>query len=181
MITRLFTVVLCLLACSGVAIAESPKPYTFGPAIFVTDIYRGDQFDEDGTIGGGLSFTAKFHEVGTMQLAGRANWAPSMRPSDFSRIDIRMYELSLLLGQGLDMAGVHWYMGGGYFSERWQHPDPLVADATLSGLQFLLGVGWSWEVVTLDCWLGLRDASDYKTEDTSPLVSSLGLSLGFRF
>ena len=83
----------------------------------------------------------------------------SLDHDDNSNLEASGLDLAAVAGTGLATEGFKIYGGGGIFSETWEFPG--FADEKFSGIQFVGGLGYNWDVVAIDLSLALREADDY--------------------
>lgn len=83
----------------------------------------------------------------------------SLEHDDFSEIEAKGLDLAVVGGMGLATEGFKIYGGGGLFNETWEFPR--FADEKFSGIQLVGGLGYNWDVVSVDLSVAIRNASDY--------------------
>jgi len=109
-----------------------------------------------------------------------------MEHDDFSDLEVEGIDLAVVAGTGLATEGFKIYGGVGLFSEKWKVKG-LSGNEKFSGAQLVGGLGYNWEVVSLDFSVGIRDSSDYedfakKLGSNSDITAvSAALTLSARF
>jgi len=83
----------------------------------------------------------------------------SLEHDDFSALESSGYDLTLVAGTGLATEGFKIYGGIGMFSDAWEVSGFEFID--FSGLQLVGGIGYNWEVVSVDLSVGIRDSDEY--------------------
>lgn len=177
---------LLLLSLSVTANAGSDnagmKPFTIGIGTYQSVIaYDNALVGDDELAGISLSFGYAISD----QFAFRGTYF-SLEHDDFSDVESKGFDLLAHLGTGLATHGFKAYIGGGFFSDKWQGS---FNSETFSGLQLSGGIGYNWDSISLDFILGLRDASDYEDfvnrnsffNDVSAAAVTGSLLLSYRF
>ena len=137
------------------AAAETMKPFTIGIGTYFSTItYDNSLIKDDDFSGLALSFGYAVSD----QFAFRGNYF-SLENDDFSDLESKGIDLLGYLGTGLATPGFKAYVGGGYFSDKWELGS---VDETFKGLQLSGGIGYNWNSVALDFLLNVRDPSDYE-------------------
>lgn len=176
---------LVLLLLSSAVYADSSgyveKPFSIGIGTYSSSIVYDNIFVGDDDFSG-LAFS--FGYAVSNQLAFRASLF-SLEHDVFSSIDSSGYDLLAHFGTGLAKKGFKAYIGGGLFNDKWKNG---AVSRTFSGLQLSGGIGYNWEMVSLEFILGIRDASDYEDfvnetlfNDVSAAAVSGSLLLSYRF
>ena len=75
-------------------------------------------------------------------------------------IDVSGVDLAIVGGGGLASKGIKLYGGVGVFNETWT-VSGFSAEEKFSGIQFIAGIGYNWDAVSVDLSVALRGASDY--------------------
>lgn len=100
--------------------------------------------------------------------------------ADDSSVSITTRDIYLLLGAGLATEGGKLYLNIGRYNESWS--GSFGSSANASGTLFGLGLGRSWNALTLDFWLNFRSTDDYeKYTGVEAASASAALALGLRF
>ncbi|SET41054.1 hypothetical protein [Thalassotalea agarivorans] len=133
------------------------KHATLGAGYYVLEVNAdSEDFGDDQFTGyvlsGGYAFS---NEVGV-----RVNYYMTEH-SDLSSLENDGFDLLGLWGSGLTEEGFKAYIGGGFYSEKWELSE-LSFSESFSGLQLAGGLGYSWEAFTLDGILTLRETSKYE-------------------
>ncbi len=88
------------------------------------------------------------------------------------------YDLTLIAGTGLATEGFKIYGGIGVFNDTWSKPG--YYDSEFSGLQFVGGLGYNWEVISLEFSFGVREADEYNINTDVAAAVSAGLIVSVR-
>lgn len=170
-----------ILASSSVFAADSDKPkrFSLGLASFATAInYTSAYITEDDAFAGPALF-------GTFALSNGAAVRLTVAEQghqDYSNLDLSAVEFSLLLGGGLQNKGAKIYASLGAFSETLSNTSGYEVD--FSGLMLGAGIGYNWDVMSVEFWVNLRDSSDYD-DFVGPYIdataASGGLGISARF
>lgn len=181
---QIFSLLLLLsLSVSANAGSENAtlKPFSIGVGTYRSVIAYDNAFAEDDELTG-ISFS--FGYAVSDQIAFRGTYF-SLEHDDFSDLESTGYDLLAHFGTGLATQGFKAYIGGGFFSDKWELAS---FSETFSGLQLNGGIGYNWESVSLDFILGIRDASDYEefiNQNTTLNVSAAAITgsllLSYRF
>lgn len=179
-------VVLSLLFLSSNAFSATgsdlSRPFSIGVGTYASIIaYDESTLKDDEFSGLALSFTYAFSD----QFAARATLF-SLEHDDISNLDSKGYDILGYFGTGLATLGFKAYVGGGIFRDKWESGS---YSKTFNGLQLSGGIGYNWDVVSLDFVLGLRGANDYEDainntpfySDVSAAAVSSSLLLSVRF
>lgn len=113
--------------------------------------YKDDEF-YGFAISAGYAFTDHFAVKGAYY---------SLEHDDFSDLEAKGIDLAVLAGTGLATEGFKIYGGLGFFSEKWELSGSSF-DEKFSGAQLVGGLGYNWEVISIDLSIGIRDSSDYE-------------------
>jgi hypothetical protein len=147
-----------LLTFSISAAAESNqkvKLWNVGVGTYATTVnIDGDYSDEDIEFDG-LNISASY--AFSDKMAIRANYF-SLEDTDFSELESSGFDLLAYYGTGLATRGFKAYIGGGFFNDTWSGN---YEDEKFSGIQLSGGIGYNWDVVSLELMFGVRSASDY--------------------
>jgi len=149
---------------------EAEKPFNIGIGLYDNTITYENSIIDDELSGTSISIAYAISD----QVGLRATFF-SLEHDDVSAIDSDGYDLVAYIGSGLASNGFKAYIGGGIYKEEWKL-GPI--RETFSGLQLNGGLGYSWESVSVDVILGLRDAGDYEdfvNAGTAVAVSSMFL------
>jgi len=141
----------------------------------VSDLNAPDGEDSDTTFNGAaLTYQFSFNN----HIAMRLNLY-SAEHEDFSDISINGMDGQLLLTTNARNKGFKFYLGGGYFDEKWDNGSN---ETSFSGGEFIFGLGYNWSRVGLDLAGGVRPKSTYDVPDEFDLLFVTGsLRLTFRF
>ncbi len=167
MIKRIFksTALLSIILSSN-AYAESDKNLSIGLASYnLTITYADISLTDDefsGTAISALYATSNNVAFGAILYSLEYDLSASLTNDG--------YEFNAYYGTGFTKTGFKAYIGGGLFSESWEATG---ASESFAGLQLSGGIGYNWDVFSLDLMLAVRDSSDYD----ALLQDSLGLSL----
>lgn len=160
------------------------KPFSIGIGSYVTKLAVDDPSFEDSDYSG---YSLSFGYVISNNIALRATYF-STEDDDVSDITSKGYDLLAHFGTGFAKEGFKAYIGGGFFKDKQEFGS--TGSETFDGLQLNGGIGYNWEVVSLDLIIGIRDSSDYEKAvqnnpftGTSPDVTAVSgsLLLSFRF
>jgi len=103
----------------------------------------------------------------------------SSEHEDFSDISINGMDGQLLFTTNARNKGFKFYLGGGYFDEKWGNGN---TEISYSGAEFIFGLGYNWSRVGLDITGGIRPQSAYDVPDEADLLFiTSSLRLTFRF
>ena len=83
-------------------------------------------------------------------------------------IDVSGVDLAIVGGRGFASKGIKLYVGAGVFNETWT-VSGFSGEEKFSGIQFLAGIGYNWDAVSVDLSVALRGVSDY-----ADFIGSLG-------
>lgn len=98
---------------------------------------------------------------------------------DFSELNISGMDGQVILTTNARNTGFKFYIGGGYFDEKW---DNGMTSTSFSGGEFVFGLGYNWSRVGLDLAGGVRPQSAYDVPDEADLLFVTGsLRLTYRF
>lgn len=159
------TVLASILAYSLTAInahAEEPTPqqekkFSIGLGTYALTLDNDTSgFSDDDFYGAALSAGYAFTD--NVAIKGAFYY---MEHDDFSDLEVTGIDLAVVGGTGLATEGFKIYGGAGFFSEEWE-VSGTSGDEKFSGLQLVGGLGYNWEVVSLDFSIGIRDSSDYE-------------------
>ncbi|CUS47837.1 MAG: hypothetical protein HLUCCO02_09885 [Idiomarinaceae bacterium HL-53] len=104
-----------LISTSALANTDEKK-YSVGLSSFATSVdFVGGTDDATGI---GVTATAVLNELGKGHLALISNFA-MMEHDTFSQLDVDNVDVSLLWGYNLTQYGFKYYVGGGFFNEKW--------------------------------------------------------------
>jgi hypothetical protein len=137
------------------AAAETVKPFTIGIGTYASTIAYDDSRVQDDDLSG---FALSFGYAVSDQFAFRGNYF-SLEHDDLSDLESKGIDLLGYLGTGLATPGFKAYVGGGFFSDKWELGP---VSETFNGLQLSGGIGYNWNSVSLDFLLNIRDASEYE-------------------
>lgn len=162
--------------------AEAVKPFTIGIGTYASTIAYDDSLLKDDELSG---LSLSFGYAVSDQFAFRGSYF-SLEHDDFSDLESKGIDLLGYFGTGLATHGFKAYIGGGFFSDKWQLGP---VSETFDGLQLSGGIGYNWDSVSLDFILGIRDASDYEDfanqafpfNPVSAVAMSGSLLLSYRF
>jgi len=158
------------------------KPFTIGIGTYATTIAYDNSLLKDDELSG---FSLSFGYAVFDQFALRGSYF-SLEHDDLSDLESKGIDLLGYLGTGLATHGFKAFIGGGFFSDKWQLGS---VSETFNGLQLSGGIGYNWDSVSLDFILGIRDASDYEDlvnqafpfNPVSAVAVSGSLLLSYRF
>ncbi|KGJ92193.1 outer membrane beta-barrel protein [Thalassotalea sp. ND16A] len=153
------------------------KHWNVGVGTYALVIDDEDEGDDDFT-GFGLSATYAFSD----KVAIRGEYY-SLEHDDESKLEVSGFDLVAYYGTNLMSPGFKAYIGGGVYSESLEYSS-FDVDEDFSGVQLNGGIGYNWEMVSLDFVLGLRSVGDYEdfagdSADLSAATSSLIISARF--
>jgi len=124
--------------------------------------------------GAALTYQFSFNN----HIAARLNLY-SAEHEDFSNVSINGMDGQLLLTTNARHNGFKFYLGGGYFDEKWSDEN---MEISFSGAQFIFGLGYNWSRVGLDLTGGIRPQSAYDVSDEADLLFiTSSIRLTFRF
>jgi hypothetical protein len=95
-------------------------------------------------------------------------------PSGYPDVKFRSYELDALLSTN-HYEGWQFYTGLGIFKERYSVSG---SDASFSGSNVILGLGYSWESLQIQLRVAINNSSDYDDDEVNSLAN---FQLGFNF
>ncbi len=84
----------------------------------------------------------------------------SLEHDEVSELEAKGLDLVVVAGTGLATQGFKIYGGGGFFNETWTLSG-FSEDENFSGFQLAGGLGYNWDVVSVDLSVAIRSASDY--------------------
>lgn len=116
---------------------------------------------------------------GTLALNNAAALRLTLAEQDhekYDNLELSTTEISLLLGGGLRNSGLKLYSSFGYFSEDLS-ASGRSGEYRFSGFMVGAGLGYSWDVVTMDLWFNVRDSEDYD-DFVGPYVDAAAASAG---
>ncbi|HED35476.1 MAG TPA: hypothetical protein ENJ08_14870 [Gammaproteobacteria bacterium] len=159
--------------------ADTNKNINIGLAGYALTIAYDDVFTADDDYSGtGISALYAISN----NVAFRGTWY-SIEHDDLPGLDNTGYDIVAYWGKGFTRHGFKAYIGGGFFRETQEF---FGFKDNFSGLQINGGIGYNWDVISLDLTLGIRDPSDYEeflsdfaTVDAVAVSSSLILSARF--
>jgi hypothetical protein len=153
---------LCFSALSlfahSAAAAESyqtVKPWSIGAGTYATTVNVDGKYGDDDIEYEGLSLVAT--HAFSDNFAIRAGYF-LLENNEKSKLDSVGLDLVAYYGTGLTTQGFKAYIGGGFFNDRWKFS---TEDEKFSGIQINGGIGYNWQVVSLELMLGIRTADDY--------------------
>ena len=165
---------------SADGIKKPEKPYSVSIGLYAENISSNTFSDDAGFSGYALAMGQVFQD----NLDGRIT-VYSSENDNLSSLDSRGYDIVLHYGTGLASQGFKAYIGGGYFKDTWELSD---FRESFSGLQISGGVGYNWNLISLDFVLAIRDPNDYEKlinkvlrTDKSVDAYSGSLLLSYRF
>ncbi|MBT8118201.1 MAG: hypothetical protein KJN89_00675 [Gammaproteobacteria bacterium] len=135
--------------------ADAVKPFTIGIGTYASTIAYDNSLVKDDDFSG---FALSLGYAVSDQFGFRGNYF-SLEQDDSSDLESKGIDLLGYLGVGLATHGFKAYVGGGFFSDKWELGP---VSETFSGLQLSGGIGYNWDSVSLDFLLNIRDASDYE-------------------
>jgi len=174
-------VVLAIIAAtsvSGAALADvQERKFSVGVSSYATSVDFPQGTDDASGIG--LTATAVFNTLGVGHLGLMANYA-AMEHDQVNAIDVTNVDASLIWGKNLATEGFKFYVGGGFFSEKWEAGNLL--NETFSGVQLTGGIGYNFDRIALDLFVNARPGSGYKFQGTeADGAATAGLSISYRF
>ena len=162
---------------SSAAVADTQeRKFSVGLTSYATTI----DFPQGEDDASGIAVTAMgaFNPVGLGHIGFIANYAV-MEHDTFSMIDITSIDASLIWGRNLTLPGFKFYVGGGFFSEKWKAGN---FNQTFSGGQLTGGIGYNFDRVGLDLFVNARSGDSYEVMGTkADSAASAGLSISYRF
>ena len=150
------------------------RNFNIGVTSYVTIIDGPNSRDE--LSGGGLIATYAFSD----RWAARIN-AGSLEHDSISQIESDTSELAILWGRNFNQTGFKWYVGGGFFQDKWSVKNSNVSESFNGGM-LTGGLGYNWNRVAFDFWISLRDSSKYEMQGFNlDSATTGGLALSLRF
>ena len=134
---------------------ENPKTLQVGFGTYALVIAYDDPYTGNDELSG---TTLAIRAAVTDSFALHAN-VYSTTHDDDSLIDNSGYDIVAYIGSRLQSTGIKVYAGGGIYSETRELSS---YEVDFNGLQVSGGMGYSWENVSLDFILSLRESSDYE-------------------
>lgn len=153
--------------------SKHDKRLSLGILSFATSIEYASYYptEDDEFAGLGLYGTLTLNNAAALRLT-----LAEQEHEKYDNLELTVTELSLLIGGGLQNPGAKLYGSIGYFSESLG-ASGRSDEYSFSGLMVGAGVGYSWEVVTMDLWFNIRDSSDYD-DFVGPYVDATAASAG---
>jgi len=133
---------------------DDPKMLQVGVGTYALVIAYDDNTANDELSGTTLAIRAAV----TDNFALHANFY-STTHDDLSSIDNSGIDVVAYIGKRFQSTGLKVYAGAGIFNETWESSN---IEFDFNGLQLSGGIGYSWESVSLDFMLSLRDSTDYE-------------------
>jgi hypothetical protein len=156
------------------------KPYSVSIGLYAENFSRSSVSGDADFSGYALAIGQVFRD----NIDGRIT-VYSSENDNLSSLDSRGYDIVLHYGTGLASQGFKAYIGGGYFKDIWELSD---FKESFSGLQISGGVGYNWNLISLDFVLAIRDPDDFEKlinkvlgTDISVDAYSGSLLLSYRF
>lgn len=180
MIRSFCNVVVLLLSIPALSVAgEDQKRINLGLSYYSLQLYD-ETWSYDSDRLNGVSLSGAYLVSDRLALRGTYYQLGS---GDFDNTDAAGAELLAYYGRGLATRGGKWYIGAGYFNERW---DTSGNSQKFDGLQLGGGFGYNWDKVAFDLLLQFRDVSDYaeyldRPEAEINTAGVLSLMLSTRF
>ena len=134
---------------------QTVKPWNIGVGIYTTTVNIDGSFGDEDIDFDGLNISSSY--------AFSDNWAIRagyyfLENSEFSELESSGLDLAAYFGTGLATEGFKAYVGAGLFTDTWSDGS---VDEDFSGFQLTGGVGYNWDIVSLELIIGVRSASDY--------------------
>ncbi len=148
---------------STTAFAEQAKP-TFSAGISTFAI---SQVVDDGYYAEDITFTG-------LQFIGSANLTDQVQAQigfystseeNYDQLEMSGYSMRLNLGKGFQKKGLKVFGTFGLFNDRLTIKNNSSFEEKASGLEFGGGVGYNFEVVSVDYGLTIRTSSDYEKDE----------------
>lgn len=155
---------------------DNESKFSVGVSSFATSVDIGGGTDD--ASGLGITATAVFNELGKGHLGIMANYA-AMEHDQLSNLDVNNLDASIIWGSNLTQYGFKFYVGGGFFNEKWSTTG---FSETFSGAQITGGVGYNFERFAVDLSVNARNpgAYDFGGMD-GEAAATAALSISYRF
>lgn len=162
---------------------QQEKKFAIGIGTYVLKLAYDDPAAEGDDDFSGFAISASYAFTDNVAVKGAYY---SLEHDDFSEIDVTGLDLAVVAGTGLATHGFKIYGGGGFFKETLE-VSGFSGDEDFSGLQLVGGLGYNWDVISLDFSLAIRDADDYTdfinsvggTGDVTAVAGTLTVSARF--
>ncbi len=136
---------------------ESPqiKSWNIGVGTYASVVNIDSAFGDEDIEFTGVNFAGTYAFSDTIAL--RAGYF-SLENEDDSALKSTGIDVNIYFGTGLASEGFKVYIGGGLFSDTWEFQSE---EEDFSGIQFNGGIGYNWEIISLELIVGIRSASEY--------------------
>ena len=135
---------------------QQEKRFSVGIGTYALNLaYSDDAMGADDEFSG-LAISAAYAFTDNVAVKGALY---SMEHDDISGLDASGLDLVVVGGTGLATHGFKIYGGGGIFNETWEFAG--YQDEKFSGIQLVGGLGYNWDVVSVDLSIAIRDSDDY--------------------
>ena len=148
--------IISLTSASTLAEAQQEKKFSIGLGVYALTLAYDDTTLTDDEFSG-LAISAAYAFNDNVALKGTYY---SLEHDDFNELEAKGLDLVVVAGTGLATQGFKIYGGGGFFNETWT-VSGFSGDEKFSGFQLVGGLGYNWDVISVDLSLALRKAGDY--------------------
>lgn len=155
LLTSICISIVSLLTLSVSASEQPIKLWSVGIGSYAAIVGVDSNYGDEDIEFDGLNISTSYAFSDNMAI--RVNYF-SLEHTDYSELDSSGFDILAYYGTGLATHGFKAYIGGGLFNDTWSGRNN---DETFSGIQINGGVGYNWDVVSLELMLGVRSASDY--------------------
>ncbi len=169
----LFSILVFLLSYHSFANADAKK-INFGIGTYALTIaYTDPLYENDEFIGS--TFLASY--AFSNNIAIRTNLYSTEYDLNTS-LEANGSDWVLLFGTGLENEGFKVYIGAGVYNETWEIEG---FSENFSGTQFNAGIGYNWDVIVLDLFIGIRETTEYETfiQDALIITDAAAVSASF--
>ena len=158
--TYLQLTLICIISLTSLGVlaeGQQEKKFSIGLGTYALNLAYGDESmgSDDEFRGFAISAAYAFNDNVAMKGAFY-----SMDHEDISELEASGLDLAVLAGTGLATQGFKIYGGGGLFNETWEISG-VSGDEKFSGFQLVGGLGYNWDVISVDLSVAIRNASDY--------------------
>lgn len=182
--SKLLPLIAAIGLTSTTAFAEQAKPtFSAGISSFAVAHTIETPYEEVDLSFSGIQFTGAVNL--TDQLQATVGFY-SADEQEFDAAEMSGYSIKLNAGKGFQSKGLKLYGTFGFFNDEFTNKYQPGLEASANGVEFGAGIGYNFEVVSIDYGFTIRSSSDYETDevmgsDTEVTTASAYLTLSANF